>query len=257
MMPLSRRRFLGMAASLPLASLSHRFAAEAPIPPDDRARPSCLLLDAGERCVLQESLTGFARGLAAASIPFERVDWKTAQSARPIIIPGAVMDSFELAETLHRAADSGSTVLYESGAGYAEPDAFEAEQRLLRDYFGLSVQAPRGLWQTNPETGRPPYVRYHWPALAMIRDFSRVIGVGEAASSAHIAHVGKTAVAYHSPIGKGKFIYLGSPLGPHLGFGDAQAQRLLEAFAVPNARAEVHPPFRNQPAIRDRPTYSV
>jgi hypothetical protein len=306
MMPLSRRSFLGATAALPLA-LHQRLRGLSPFAPNDSVPRRCLLLDAGKQCVLQESLTGFEHGLAAASICFERVSADaltclchqgpkraglqprrysvdgifaisrsrrsllTASCAesgtqraqlrkiggaeappfsdpgekcrlRPaglVIVPGAVINSRALAETIRRLTDCGTTVLYESGAAYADHAAFEAEQRWLRNYFGVSVQAPQELWPSKAETGRPPYVRYHWPSRAMIRDFSRVIAVsGEAASSASIAHIAKTAVACHRPVGRGGFIFLGSPLGPHLGFGDAEAQQLLEAFISHGARAE-------------------
>jgi hypothetical protein len=231
MMPLSRRSFLGAMAALPLA-LHQRLRGLSPFAPNGSAPRRCLLLDATERCVLQESLAGFACGLAAASIPFERVvSVETVRPAHLIVVPGAVCDSQALAETLHSLMDSGSTVLYESGAAYADHTAFEAEQRWLRNYFGVSVQAPQELWPPRAETGRPPYVRYHWPSRVMIRDFSRVIPAGgEAASSAYIAQIGETAVACHRAVGRGAFIFLGSPLGPHLGFGDPEAQRLLECF---------------------------
>lgn len=229
-MPLSRRSFLGATAAIPLA-LHQRLRGVSPILAHDSPRPSCLLVDARERCVLQESLTGFARGLHAVSIPFQWVSPEAIRPARLIIIPGAVCDSPAFAETLHRLIDSGSTLLYESGAAYAGHTAFEAEQRWLRNYLGVSVQAPRELWPAKAETGRPPYVHYHWPSRAMIRDFSRVIAVGGSASDfAPVARIGATVVACHRTLGKGAFIFLGSPLGPHVGFGDPEAQRLLECF---------------------------
>jgi hypothetical protein len=229
-MPLSRRRFLGMTAAVPLA-LPQRLAGKGRIFGPDLDAPRCLLVEAGERCVLQESLSGFARGLAAASIRFERVSVQTIRHAQLVVVPGAVCDSRTFAKAIRRLTDSGSAVLYESGAAYADLDAFEIEKGLLRDYFGLSLEPPRELWK--PEAGRPPYVEYHWPSSVMIRDFSRAIIVrGEAASSSHIAHVGTAAVACYRPLGKGAFIFLGSPLGPHVSFGDAEAQRLLEALVL-------------------------
>jgi hypothetical protein len=256
MMPLSRRSFLGAAAAVPLALYQRlkSLRGNGLIRSLDAAPPRCLLVDAGKRCVLQESLTGFARGLAVASIHFERVSVEVLTyiscdvgaglvpaRGRPqgsplhpisqlVIIPGAVIDSRAFAQTMRCLTDCGSTVLYESGAAYAEPGAIETERRLLRDYFGLSVQAPRELWPS-AGTGDPPYVCYRWPSAMMIRDFSRVIPVSaDVTSSSHIAYLGETAIASHRQIGKGWFIFLGSPLGPHLGFGDAEAQRLLSAL---------------------------
>jgi hypothetical protein len=288
-----------MATTLPFAVPERRLA-NSTILSLDAAPTRCLLLDAGEQCVLQESLKGFDRGLAAASIPFERVSRKVltflssqgptraglqrrrysgrgilavccsrrsllaasgAESGTPgvqfrkvgeaeappfsdygekyslrtsqlVIIPGALMDSLDLATTIRRLACGGMTILYESGAAYAAPKAFEAEQCLLQDYFGLPVEAPQELWPARAGTGRLCYVRYHWPTRAMIRDFSRVIAVSRqaASSSSHIAYIGTAPIAGRRPIGKGTFIYLGSPLGPHVGFGDPEAHRLLEIF---------------------------
>jgi hypothetical protein len=227
-MPLSRRRFLGMTAAVPLA-LPQRLAGKGRIFGPDLDAPRCLLVEAGERCVLQESLSGFARGLAAASIRFERVSVQTIRHAQLVIVPGAVCDSRTFAKAIRRLTDSGSAVLYESGAAYADLDAFEIEKGLLRDYFGLSLEPPRELWK--PEAGRPPYVEYHWPSSVMIRDFSRLIAVRASASElTPIARIGKTVVACHRPVGKGALIFLGSSLGPHLAFGDREAQRLLESF---------------------------
>ena len=140
------------------------------------------------------------------------------------------MDSPIVGGALRTVANGGGRVLYESGAAYAESGAFETERRFLQDYFGLSVQFPRELWPA-PGSGSPPYVHYRWPSPVMIRDFSRVVTVSrELTSSLHIAKIETATVACRCPVGKGEFIFLGSPLGPHLSFGDAEAQRLLNAF---------------------------
>jgi hypothetical protein len=257
MMPLSRRQFLGIAATVPLALPQGRSGTGTNLRLDPPP-PHCLLIDAGEQCALQESLTGFARGLVAASIPFERVSAETLtftsrpgpESAGPqvLIVPGAVMDSPDFAKKIRRLTDVGSTVIYESGVAFARPEVFKTEQRLLRDYFGLSLQAPQELWAVKRDVGRTPYVRYHWPAQAMVRDFSRVVAVStEGASTAHMAHIGTTAVGCYHPLGKGAFIFLGSPLGPHVGFGDAEARQLLIAFVRPFSQSEIQPPIHELP----------
>lgn len=233
MMPLSRRRFLSMTAAVPLA-LPQRLAGEGWTVPVDSAAPRCLLVDAGQGCVLQESLAGFVCGLVAASIPFERVcaEGLRLRPARLVIVPGAVISSPVVAATMYRLIDRGSTVLYESGAAYADRGTFEIERRLLRTHFGLSVEAPEELWPSKPETGHPSYVHYHWPSGMMIRDFSRMITVaGSTSDFTPIARIGEAVVACRHAAGRGAFIFLGSPLGPHLGYGDPEAHRLLEAFA--------------------------
>jgi hypothetical protein len=238
MKPVSRRKFLGTAVLAPLAFHTRltRFALASQI------RDRVLLIDARERCTLPESLAGFARGLEASSIPYRRVTLDSIEPAGFIVMPGAVLPSSELAATLAGLARRGSTAIYESGAAYADEAAFRTEQRLLGAHFQLRVQAPLELWggkRDGPATS-PPYVHYDWPARIAVRDFSRAVPVtGAVCDPSHpedsgeaikIASIGNHVVACRRRLGDGHFVYLGSPLGPHLGAGDREAQALLAAL---------------------------
>jgi hypothetical protein len=249
-MPLDRRRFLGITAALPLAISARALGSTlVPLdewPLDEWPRAECLLLDFGEHCALRESLAGFERGLAAASIRFHRAALEAIRPADFVSAPGAVLHSSASAQALRQLIDRGSIVIYESGAAYAEPEAFATEQQLLRDYFGLSVQAPVELWAAWPGHGRPAYVHYAWPARVMVRDFSRIIAVSEGGSA--VARLGDIPVASRVRLGQGAFIFLGSPLGPHLAFGDPEAQTLLQAL-IALAISFQAPAFSKSPVL--------
>src|SRR5579863_6892558 len=143
----SRRRFLGSAAAVPLA-----LRASIPIPPGthelqrpaqgDQRRPNCLLVDAGDHCVLKESLAGYARGLEAAAVPFRQVNLDKIEPAKLLIVPGALMHSAAFAAALRGAAERGNRVLYESGAAYAEEKQFENERSFLETQFGFTLKHP-------------------------------------------------------------------------------------------------------------------
>jgi len=229
---LSRRRFLEVSAAAPLAlrQYARSGGADGPAEASQRSkgpeRSGCLLVDAGEHCALPESLAGFRRGLQAASIPFEEATVEAIRPARFLVVPAAALSAPGLAPALGRACRRGSTVLLESGAAYSEPTVVASDTELARRAFGLALGAPVGLWSSGP---RPPaYVRYHWPRTAMVRDFSRVVPISGA--DAVIARLGGLTVACRRPLGGGTFVFLGSPLGPHLGCGDPESLLLLRAL---------------------------
>ena len=253
MKPLSRRRFLGTAVAAPLGVQS-ALAGLAAADRSPSALPSslpCLLIDYGKHCVLPESLAGFERGLQAASIPYRRVTADRVQPAKIIIVPGALLPSEEFAARLSRYCRLGSTVIYESGAAFANGAEFRNEQRLLKTHLEMGLQAPVDLWDdtTYQASGQPaplPYIHYHWPARTMVRDFSRALPVyccGDGRlevtlrqklaydfeRNRSIAYIRGFPVARRSRLGQGNFIFLGSPLGPHLYSGDGEAQALLQA----------------------------
>ena len=241
MSAVTRRHFLASAAvvsALPLASrpcLARLVAAA----PEESASisPDCLLVDTGEHCAIPESLAGFARGLEAASIPYRSAKATAIAPADFIIVPGAALHSNEFARSLRHLAELGSTVVYESGGAYADPEALRIEQKLVGSYLALAVKPPVNLWTELGSTPSacPPYVHYHWPMKASVRDFSRAIPseVVEASYGRTIAEVGGLPVCCRMRLGKGELIFLGSPLGPHLGSVDREAQTLLEAFMAP------------------------
>ncbi|HZU24578.1 MAG TPA: hypothetical protein VFA04_03600 [Bryobacteraceae bacterium] len=100
--------------------------------------------------------------------------------------------------------------LVESAAGY------EAEDLSWLNEHGIQVG------QSVPVQS-PAWIRYTWPTDALIRDFGRACPV---AGGRVIARLGDMPVA----VRRGRFIVLGSPLGPHLYAGDRDAHRLFEAF---------------------------
>jgi hypothetical protein len=259
-MAVSRRRFLGVAAcAVPsalargrvqggLASRIGNFSGGplASEPSRSVRLSSFVLADLGAHCALPESWAGFARGLAAASVPFQSVllesglfergpfagvaasTISSAIQAALVLIPGAVLRSPRLAQTLRGLVDRGATVVYESGAAYADSDGFATEQRLLARYFGLHIGPPVELWRAQPATALPPYVHYAWPSRVVVRDFSRACPVRSLATP--IADCSGFPVACWQSLGRGEFVYLGSALGPHLNAGDPEALALLRAF---------------------------
>jgi hypothetical protein len=236
-MTVSRRRFLEVAAcAVPGAFAGGRWPSNSSTP---AARSTCALVDLGTDCALAESLKGFTRGLAAARVPFqplpiERLSELFPSAASPldgvVLVPGGVLRSPRVAEMLRDLADRGATVVYESGAAYADSAGFASEQRLLARYFRVRVDEPIDLWHAKHGPATTPYVQYAWPSQAIVRDFSRVIPLSSAHEHETFARVGVLPAAGRIHLGAGKFIFLGSPLGPHLGYGDREAQVLLEAF---------------------------
>ena len=117
-------------------------------------------------------------------------------------------------------------MILESGAGFASEAEFRAHRAVLRDSLDVQVEAPVPLWRP----GEPgiPYVDFTWPFPTKIRDFSRVVPLASQAGGI-IARVDGLPVALRRRSGRGTLVFLGSPLGPALWAGDAEAGRWLEA----------------------------
>ncbi|HEV2424264.1 MAG TPA: hypothetical protein VGZ29_05500 [Terriglobia bacterium] len=232
----SRRRFLEVAAcAVPGALASGHWTGYRP--PAPAAGPACALVDLGTDCVLPESRSGFARALAMANVPFlpspvERIAELvlSADSSRHnvILIPGGVLRSPDVAGALRRLTDRGATVVYESGAAYTDAGGFASERNLLQRYFGIRLEAPVELWNLEASLESFPYVHYDWPERLAVRDFSRVLPV--LSPQRAFATLDRMAVAERVRLGAGEFIFLGSPLGSHLGLGDREALALMKAF---------------------------
>jgi hypothetical protein len=135
--------------------------------------------------------------------------------------------------------DDGATILLESGAAYIGQSSRETHEfaefanhrAMLYEEFAICVESPRSLW---PAHGIP-YVQYTWPHAAMVRDFSRVVPLAPQQGEI-IARVDDLPVALRRTYRSGMLIFLGSPLGPALLFGDSEARRwMLDVFA-PNSR---------------------
>jgi hypothetical protein len=211
-MDVTRREFLGAAAVTAAAIVR--------TPRGWRRPPSlgsggCRLLDLGEHCALRESFAGFEATLAGAG--------PTASAM--MIVPAALAIPPATARRLVRHVESGGSLILESGAGFAPPagPAFRAHRDLLRDYLDLDVEPPRPVARGRM---RVPYVEYSWPSRALVRDFSRIVPV-HARDGEAIARVDDAIVGIARRIGRATLIFLGSPLGPALWAGDAEARRWL------------------------------
>lgn len=205
---LTRRGFVGCVAGSLTAVL-----------PLDLCRrietPKPVLLDLGEHCGLRESLSGYASALAEAPAP---------SRCALLIVPAAVGLPPSAVRAIVSGLRAGGTVLLESGAGFASPQEYQLHRAMLRDYFGIHVGAAVTLWSP-PLSRGIPYVDYTWPCRATVRDFSRVMpveGPGEI-----IARVHGMPVSLKRRSRRGTLIFLGSPLGPVLLAGDAEARRWL------------------------------
>jgi hypothetical protein len=93
---------------------------------------------------------------------------------------------------------------------------------MLAGHFGIRIQPPVDLWAN----GSAPYIDYRWPVRERVRDFSRVTPIS-AESGAIIGSAGDLPVAAR----RGRFIFLGSPIGPALLAGDREAHSWFSALA--------------------------
>jgi hypothetical protein len=195
------------------------------------ARFDCALIDL-PHCMLRESLSGYQSALigehpflAAAGLDAER-DWRVA------IVPGlGPMDSVT-AQTLSDLVYEGALIILESAGGFMSPTEFRGHQKVLGRYFGVEVAQPVELWKADASGhARIPYVNYDWPRLAMVRDFSRVVPVSPGSGEV-IGTVGDLPVAVKKRVGQGTLIFLGSPLGPLLQAGDAEARSWLQSITT-------------------------
>jgi hypothetical protein len=243
-MGITRRGFLtdiagGMAAGLGLCRTGMSLPGGA-----NEFVLECSLLDLGDRCGLRESLAGYRAVLTGMGVQFDtsvaapgacpdagrerRVEagaWP-APGARTCIVPAAVELPPSFVNTLAVCLGAGGWVILESAAGFADPRRCRAQQALLREQFGVSVEAPVHLWAEEMRRGDVPYVDYVWPLATKVRDFSRVVPVARQQAGI-IGWINGLPVALKRKVGRGTFIFLGSPLGPALWTGDAEAHRWL------------------------------
>jgi hypothetical protein len=218
---LTRRQFLGCtAAAVPLGRW--RFG-----------RPSAavetasrwVLLDLGPHCRLRESVSGYEAALGAHLL---RADARSLPSCNALIVPAAVEIPSAAVRAIATCLQAGGKVILESGAGFGSEGEFRAHRAVLRDSLDVHVEAPVSLWR--PAEPGIPYVDFTWPFPTKIRDFSRVVPVASDAGET-IARVDGLPVALKRHSGRGTLVFLGSPLGPSLWAGDAEALRWLLAVA--------------------------
>jgi hypothetical protein len=205
-MELSRRGFLACAAGV----ITTR--PRAPMVVQSSRR--WVVLPLRGRCSLPESTLGYRSALAGAP---ER------SSHAPLLIIPAVSDvPGDIARLIRLRLTGGATVIVESGAGFAGQAGYREHQRSLREGLNIDTHPPVDLWAPG-RSGSAPYVDYSWPDAVRVRDFSRVVPLGDQEAEV-IARADGLPVALRRAVGTGTLIFLGSPLGPALWAGDREAR---------------------------------
>jgi hypothetical protein len=243
-MGITRRNFLtdiagGMAAGLGLCRPSMSLTGAA-----SEFSLDCALLDLGDCCGLRESVAGYRAALTGMGVQFDtsvavlgacpdagrerrvRMGAWPALGARTWIVPATVELAPLVATRLAQGLFAGRCVLLESAAGFADPHRFHAQRAVLQEQFGVWVEAPVHLWDEGMRPGHVPYVDYVWPLATKVRDFSRVVPVARQETGI-IGWVNRLPVALRRRVGRGTLVFLGSPMGPALRAGDAEAHRWL------------------------------
>jgi hypothetical protein len=172
------------------------------------------VLDLGRDCLLRESFAGFC----GMGIPTRRAPMD-GQECRLYVVPGVGWLPEEFARRLSAFTRGGGWVVFESAAGFG---GFEDQRRMLAGYFGIHILPPVDLWAN----GTAPYIDYRWPVRERVRDFSRVTPIS-AEGLEIIGSAGDLPVAAR----RGRFIFLGSPVGPALLAGDREAHSWFSALA--------------------------
>lgn len=250
-MKVSRREFVSVASGAAAATLcaipSSAFA-------DSVSSAKCesrrMLLDLQSNCALPESLDGMRAALGNSHRCIGVIDLLSSDLCGVLIVAAAGSARPETFSVVAELLARGATVLWESGAAYLSDADFAQQQALTQEHFGVSIGEPVEIWQqeqsrkskTGPTIQRSrttraigheqiPYISYHWPQEAHVRDFSRVLPVSAVSGNA-IAHWKNTLVALSKNVGAGTLIFLGSPLGPSLHTGDHEAHRLFQSIVA-------------------------
>lgn len=263
-MKVSRRDFVstaGCAAAASLCALPSLGLAASNS--SARVAAKCTLLDLKSNCSLPESFAGLQAALGDthglvvenefASGGFSSGKLLPRDCGHLVIVAGAGSVRSETFSAIAKLVESGTHVLWESGAAFLKPREFAEQQALAREYFGLSIERPVNVWSQISQRRKVgdgvaeadgnrsarkvraighqhvPYVVYRWPREAHVRDFSRVIPVS-AANGHAIAHWGELCVAWSKPVGTGTLSFFGSPIGPALLAGDSEASSLLHSI---------------------------
>jgi len=227
-MGMTRRRFLDCAAGAVTMGLPLDLWRRCRSPLAAETSPRWVLLDLKEHGGLGESASGYESALATLGARFlcAEARWVFPSRCAVLIVPAALELPPPAVRAIVSCLRAGAMVILESGAGFAAGRDFRAH-RVLCDYLQVRIEAPVQLWSAPTSSQRIPYVDYTWPYPAKVRDFSRVVPLGRQAGEV-IAWVDGLPVALRRQSGRGgTLIFLGSPLGPALWAGDAEARRWL------------------------------
>ena len=226
-MHMTRRTFLGYAAGAVTTGL-HGLPGRRV----DVRRPVVLLHLSQHTC---ESVAGYRGTLANSGMRFLHAEPSSVPRCAVLIVPAALRIGPAI-RAIETCLSDGATVILESGACFAAEPAFRAHRAELRDCLQVQVDAPVRLWTAGSGRQRIPYVDYSWPHSAKIRDFSAVLPLARQPGEI-IARVDGLPVCLKRQMGRGTLIFLGSPLGPALWAGDAEARRWLSlALGLHSAR---------------------
>lgn len=230
-MKVSRRKFIGAATGSAGALMSFGPLRWNVAGPRAGARFDCALIDL-PHCLLRESLGGYRSALGGGRALVSVAELDAQLSWRMVIVPGLGQIDSDMARMLSDLVHEGALVILESAGGFLGPAEFRAHQKMLDRYFGLEVEEPVAMWNSDRNGhARIPYVNYDWPRPAMVRDFSRVVPVSPDSGEV-IGAVIDLPVAVKKRAGRGTLIFLGSALGPALYAGDAEARSWLQSFLV-------------------------
>jgi hypothetical protein len=166
-------------------------------------------------CLSEESANGFRLLVTRNGLG------SNAFSPKVIIVPGARQLSRETGRELLRHVAGGAWLILESGLCFIPRREAVEQIRVLRDVFGLEVQAPLA------NCGE--YVEYAWPLHRLVRDFSMFTPV-MCSPEERIAELGGAAVCVKRRVGNGGIIFLGSMLGPGLLAEDREAHQVGSAM---------------------------
>jgi hypothetical protein len=227
-MDISRREFLASTGGA-VAVLGLRLPSTSSTPPVEKL-DKWRVIGSSRQSPLPESLRGYSSALPKQRQRLDPSERTPLARCAVVIVPALVLLDDFFADSLTRCMQRGATVIIESGAGFASHWIFRQHRRRLREGLQIPVAAPVDLWSEG-SSPRTPYVEYSWPRRATIRDFSRVVPPGEQPGEV-IAWAGNLPVALKRRVGAGTLIYLGSPVGPALWAGDAEARRWLYAVAL-------------------------
>jgi len=218
-MHMTRRTFLGYAAGAVTTGLHGLPGRRVDV------RRSVVLLHLSQHAC--ESVAGYTGTLANSGTRLLHAKPSSVPRCAVLIVPAALCIRPALRAIVTCLADE-ATVILESGASFAANPAFRAHRAELRDFLQVHVDAPVRLWTAGSGRQRIPYVDYTWPNPAKVRDFSRMVPLARQPGEI-IAWIEGVPVGLKRQIGRGTLIFLGSPLGPALWAGDAEARRWLLA----------------------------